>query len=230
MKQPNFNPYDVLGVKPTDSDEEIKKVYRELCKKHHPDIGGDPDRMKEINAAYDILSDANKRSEYDGANGNPNFNPFGGHPFNNAFGGNPFDGINLGDILNNINGFRFETHMRGGPQGFTTNILNHTVVVPLIKALTGGEVQIYVGALNKTIKFPLPKGCQSGSSYRIRIAANERNATILDLTVKIDIPTLSLEQLAAIQQILMPPPVVKPDMEDILKNTQCVSGSVNVGS
>ena len=213
MKRDGPNPYDILGVTQDASNEDIKKAYRDLSKKHHPDLGGDTEKMKAINVAYSILSDEDKRKEYDNPISNPNFNPFGDNPFNNAFGGNPFDGINLADLLNNLNGFRFETHMRGGPQGFTTNIVNHTVVIPLIKALTGGEVTIQVEALKKSIKFPLPKGVQSGSSFKIRIAANEHNTTILDLTVKVDIPTLSIEQLSAIKEILHPAPIVAQEPE-----------------
>ncbi len=61
--------YDILGVKDTASDEEIKKAYRGLAKKYHPDAtGGDKpkeSRFKDISAAYEILSDAKKRAQYD---------------------------------------------------------------------------------------------------------------------------------------------------------------------
>ena len=60
------NYYDVLGVSKTATQNEIKKAYRELCKKYHPDKhGGDDTKIKEINEAYSVLSDKNKRNQYD---------------------------------------------------------------------------------------------------------------------------------------------------------------------
>ena len=71
------NYYDVLGVNKNASQDDIKKAYRNLSKKYHPDKnGGDDSKFKEINEAYDTLGDETKRREYD----NPN--PFGG-----GFGG-----------------------------------------------------------------------------------------------------------------------------------------------
>merc|ERR1719215_1425728 len=57
--------YEVLGVNKDDDPKTIKKAYRKLCLKHHPDKGGDEHTFKEINAAYEILSDEKKRSLYD---------------------------------------------------------------------------------------------------------------------------------------------------------------------
>lgn len=57
--------YEVLGVNKGDDAKVIKKAYRKLCLKHHPDKGGDEHTFKEINAAYEILSDPKKRSLYD---------------------------------------------------------------------------------------------------------------------------------------------------------------------
>src|ERR671922_2796160 len=58
--------YKVLGVPDTASDKEIRRAYRKLAKQHHPDANpGSEDRFKEISAAYDVLSDPDKRKEYD---------------------------------------------------------------------------------------------------------------------------------------------------------------------
>lgn len=59
------NLYDILGVKKNVSSEEIKKIYKKLALKHHPDRGGNEEKFKEISHAYEILSDENKRKIYD---------------------------------------------------------------------------------------------------------------------------------------------------------------------
>lgn len=64
--------YKILGVNSQATKKEIKKAYRDLSKKHHPDVGGNETIFKEINEAYSVLSDDQKRSEYD----NPIFNIF----------------------------------------------------------------------------------------------------------------------------------------------------------
>jgi molecular chaperone DnaJ len=57
--------YKILGVSRDASEEEIKKAYRRLAHKYHPDKGGDPEKFKEINEAYQVLSDKEKRAQYD---------------------------------------------------------------------------------------------------------------------------------------------------------------------
>ncbi|MCL2136582.1 MAG: J domain-containing protein [Coriobacteriia bacterium] len=57
--------YDILGVKQDASTEEIKKAFKKLARKHHPDAGGDENTFKEISNAFDVLSDQEKRTEYD---------------------------------------------------------------------------------------------------------------------------------------------------------------------
>mmetsp|Transcript_1409 Transcript_1409/g.1289 ORF Transcript_1409/g.1289 Transcript_1409/m.1289 type:complete len:131 (+) Transcript_1409:81-473(+) len=57
--------YDTLGVAKEASQDEIKKAYRKLAVKHHPDKGGDVEKFKEISAAYEVLSNAEKREIYD---------------------------------------------------------------------------------------------------------------------------------------------------------------------
>jgi molecular chaperone DnaJ len=62
---PSRNYYDVLGVKKDASADEVKKAFRRLARKHHPDTGGDEEKFKEINEAYEVLSDVEKRKQYD---------------------------------------------------------------------------------------------------------------------------------------------------------------------
>ncbi len=59
------NYYEVLGVKKDASTDEVKKAFRRLARKHHPDAGGSEEKFKEINEAYEVLSDAEKRQQYD---------------------------------------------------------------------------------------------------------------------------------------------------------------------
>ncbi|MBE6156864.1 MAG: molecular chaperone DnaJ [Firmicutes bacterium] len=95
--------YEVLGVSKTATDEEIKRAFRVLAKKYHPDVNkeeGAAEKFKEIGEAYSVLSDKNKRAQYD---------QFGHAAFDGAQGGAGFDmgDINLDDILSNIFGGGF---------------------------------------------------------------------------------------------------------------------------
>ncbi len=109
--------YEVLGVSKTATKDEIKSSYRKLAKKYHPDNKetGDEAKFKEIQEAYDILFDDQKRSAYDQF-GHAAFEQTGGGPA----GGNPFSGfgedINLGDIFSSFfGGGAQRSRSRGGP-------------------------------------------------------------------------------------------------------------------
>lgn len=105
--------YDVLGVNKSASDAEIKSAFRKLAKKYHPDLNKEADaadKFKEVQEAYDVLSDENKRKTYDqfghaafdqGAGGNP-YGNYGGYGGFSGFDGSGFgfEDIDLGDILN----------------------------------------------------------------------------------------------------------------------------------
>lgn len=111
--------YEVLGVGKSASADEIKKAFRKLAVKHHPDKeGGDENKFKEAAEAYEVLSNPDKKQRYDqfghagvgGASGGPGGGAgFGGFDFNGAGGGFSFDISDLGldDILGNFFGGAF---------------------------------------------------------------------------------------------------------------------------
>ncbi len=105
--------YEVLGVKKDASADEIKKAFRQAAIEHHPDRGGDESKFKEINEAYEVLKDADKRKRYDqfghaGIGGN------GGSPFGGGYGSAQNINFDFGDLgLGDI----FSSFFGGGQQG-----------------------------------------------------------------------------------------------------------------
>ena len=81
------NYYEVLGVEKKSSAADVKKAYRRAANKHHPDKGGDPEKFKEVNEAYQVLSDEKKRSQYDNFGTSEGFNGVGGGFNEGGFGG-----------------------------------------------------------------------------------------------------------------------------------------------
>jgi molecular chaperone DnaJ len=140
--------YDVLGVKKDATEAEIKKAYRKLAREHHPDRNpGDKaaeERFKEVQGAYDVLSDADKRKEYDtfgSANGR---GPAGAGP-NVNFGGN-FDFGDLGDFLGGVfnRGTGPGTGQRQRPRGMRGADIEAEVGLSFEDSLRGVETRIPV--------------------------------------------------------------------------------------
>jgi molecular chaperone DnaJ len=130
--------YKALGVSKDASQDEIKKAYRKLARKYHPDRNpGDQaaeDRFKEISAAYDVLSDPEKRKEY---NAGPAFGDFAGAQGAGGFGGFDFGGIDFGSLFN-----------RGGrraqPQQVRGRDLETEVQLSFDQAVGGTQVSVTV--------------------------------------------------------------------------------------
>ena len=143
--------YEVLGVSKGATDDEIKKSYRKLAKQYHPDLNpGDKAaeaRFKEVNEAYEILSDKEKHARYDQfghAGVDPNFNPGGG--FGGGFGGfTDMGDIDLGDLFGSFFGGGFGgggSSRRNGPQKGET--IRTGVAISFEEAAFGCEKEVTV--------------------------------------------------------------------------------------
>lgn len=161
----NKDYYAILGVSKDASDDEIKKAYRKLAHKHHPDKqGGDEAKFKEINEAYQVLSDPQKRTQY---------NQFGSN-FENAGAGGGFGGFDFSGFSSG-GGFNFEGNLGdifgdifGGGGGFGQNKRNRgedisiDVEITLEEAFTGIEKELYLYMAVGCDKCD-GKGAESGS-------------------------------------------------------------------
>ena len=132
--------YEVLGVAKGASDDEIKKAYRKLAKQYHPDLHPDDKvaegKFKEVNEAYEILSDKDKRAKYDQfghAGVDPNFGAGGGY---GGFTGADFGDFDLGDIFGSFFGGGFGGggggQRRNGPQKGDT--LRASITIDVLRA------------------------------------------------------------------------------------------------
>ena len=121
------NHYETLGLNENASQDEIKKKYRKLSLKHHPDRGGDQEKFKEISVAYEILGDVAKRKQYDlerkgfmpGMHGMPGMPGMHGMPgdlnemLSSLFGGGMGGMGGMGNMRQNGGGMPFPFHMSG---------------------------------------------------------------------------------------------------------------------
>jgi curved DNA-binding protein len=169
--------YEVLGVDRSASEAEIKKAYRKLARQHHPDINpGNAQAeatFKEINEAYDVLSDKEKREKYDrfgrdwqrfGQNGAPDF---GGYEWNGAPGG--VGEGNFADIFETLFGAGGAGRAGGGIR-MDGQDLEHSIDVTLEEAFSGTQRSLQVqspGGQSRTINVKIPPGADTGTRVRI---------------------------------------------------------------
>lgn len=179
------DPYKLLGVPRTASDAEIRKAYRALAKKYHPDVNKDKPEMaekfKEISAAYSLLSDKEMKKRYDSGQvdgSGQQQNPFAGgrSPFGTGFGG--MGGMGGGrrgqmggqDDMAELFSSLFGMNM-GGMQGGMQQRrrppqkgadIRYKITIPFVDAITGGTKKLTGGL---TVK--IPKGVEDGQVLRV---------------------------------------------------------------
>ena len=185
------NYYDVLGVNKTASEDEIKKAFRKLARKHHPDAGGSEEKFKEINEAYEVLSDKKKRDQYDqygqyfGEQGPPPGYGAAGGSAGGGFPGGGFGGysqggqqvdFNLGD-LGDIFGSMFGGGSQGGRFGgfggrggnapMRGQDLQIETTITFEQAFAGTQLNLKTSS-GRELKVNVPAGATDGGKLRFR--------------------------------------------------------------
>jgi len=190
--------YETLEVSKSASEAEIKKAYRKLARQYHPDVNKDPkaeEKFKEVNAAYEVLSDKEKRAQYD-QYGDQMFGGQNFHDFAQGQGGN----VDLDDILRNIfggggggfgggaggfgggfGGAGFQQHRQ---QAMNLDIDAH-VTVPFSVAILGGKHSVSMQGESFDIK--IPAGIKTGEKMRVRGKGKSAQGRSGDLYLKIDV-------------------------------------------
>jgi curved DNA-binding protein len=143
--------YQILGIERTANEDEIKQAFRKLASKHHPDKGGDTQKFQEIQEAYSVLSDPQKKQQYD-------------NPMPQGFGNGP---VNINDIFANFgfnffNGDIFQNRRKN-------NDIRIEIELSLQETLYDQNKNINVrlpNGQNKTFSITIPKGITSGTTIK----------------------------------------------------------------
>lgn len=179
--------YAILGVARDAGEDEIKKAYRRLARKYHPDVSKEPnaeERFKEVSEAYETLRDPEKRGAYDGLGRHSAGQDFQPSPdwytrYSAEPGGPDLGGIDLSDLFASLGGgfARSRGFRPGGP--IPGEDYEVTVHLGLEEAFRGTEVQLQLAAREltpdghlvrtpKTIHARIPRGVTDGQKLRLR--------------------------------------------------------------
>ena len=183
--------YETLEVNENASADEIKKAYRKLARKYHPDVNKDPgaeDKFKEINAAYEVLSDAQKKAQYD-QYGDQMFGGQNFHDFARGQGQN----VDLDEILRQMFGGGagfgggFGRSGFGGFGGFDEPDLdtNAQITISFDTAILGGKQHISLNGDSFDVK--IPEGISDGQKIRAKGKGKSYNGQRGDLIIKINV-------------------------------------------
>jgi len=183
--------YETLGISENASADEIKKAYRKLARKYHPDVNKDEEaieKFKEINAAYEVLSDKKKKDEYD-MYGDQIFGGQNFHDFAQNQGGN----VDLDELLKNI--FGGGGGFGGGFGGGSGMDLDQktTITIPFAVSIMGGKHHVSVRSDSFDIK--IPAGIKNGETLRVRGKGHSNMGQRGDLLIKVEVsPSPTLER------------------------------------
>lgn len=184
------NYYSILGVNRNASPSEIQKAYRSLARKYHPDVNPDDnaakEKFQEVQKAYDVLNDPEKKKMYDqygsafesmGAGGGPGAGPWRGSSggvevdFSDLFGGGQ-GGASINDLFGGMFGQGVGGRAQQRPPRRARGAdLKHELEVPLNTAVTGGEARINVQRPDgnvESLAVKIPAGIEDGKSIRLR--------------------------------------------------------------
>jgi len=187
--------YEVLGVNENASQEEIKKAYRKLARKYHPDICKKPEceeKFKEINTAYEILGDEEKRKQYDTMGDNM----FNGQNFQDFY--RQHKDVDLDDILSQIFGGGFGQSRRssgfggfgfdgfgGGFGGMPDLNVSAKIQIPFDLAVKGGVYTINYNG--EAIKIKIPAGIKTGQKLRVKGKGKSFQGQRGDLILEVEV-------------------------------------------
>ncbi len=145
------NYYETLGVDKKASQDEVKKAFRKLAQKHHPDKGGDEAKFKEITEAYSVLGDEKRRREYD--NYGQTFGGGAGAQGGNPFGGFDFSGFGQGGVefdFSDLFGGGFADIFGGGaPRARRGRDISIDIEVSFKEAVLGGQREVLISKISK---------------------------------------------------------------------------------